>query len=656
MGLLGAGSSALAQEEPLAFDLGSIQVSTAASTTSTSETATVGSQTMRQFDRNTVGTALDMLPGVDIGKVGARNEQVAFVRGFDLRQVPVFVDGIPVYVPYDGYVDLARFTTLDLARIDVAKGFSSTLFGANTLGGAINLVTRRPRKAFEADLGLGQTMSNEQKVNSTYGYANLGSKQDKWYVQLGLSYLDQPYYRLPDSFTPTKGDDGGKRNNSQQRDDKVNLKLAYTPNATDEYALNLISQHGTKGTPPYAGSVSGVTVRYWQWPYWDKDSAYFLSNTVVGSGHLKLRAYHDTFKNSLYTYDDATYSTQVKGSSFKSWYDDFTNGFSVQGDAPLSSANTLKAAYHWKTDVHREHNAGEPIRHFKDLTQSLGLEDLHEFDARWRLVSGLSYATRQSLEAEDYNSSTKVVSDFTRHDNHGLDAQAGLFYALDPQQELKATVARKSRFPTIKDRYSYRLGTALPNAALKVEEATHLEVGYAATLLPGWRGEANLFHSDIDDLIQSVTIAPSACSTPPCSQMQNIGKGRNDGVELSLDGSAGNWRFGGNYTYLQRKNVSSPNLKPTDTPRHKVFVHTDYQWASWTFTASADAMSRRYSTSDGKQVAAGFGVVDLKAAWLWRSDLTVEGGVRNAADKLYAYTEGFPEAGRTWFLQLRARF
>lgn len=62
-----------------------------------------------------------LLPGIHIANIGARNESVVWVRGFDLRQVPVFVDGIPVYVPFDGYVDMGRFTTFDLAEIQVAK-------------------------------------------------------------------------------------------------------------------------------------------------------------------------------------------------------------------------------------------------------------------------------------------------------------------------------------------------------------------------------------------------------------------------------------------------------------------------------------------------------------------------------------------------------
>ena len=43
---------------------------------------------------------------------GARNEYNLLVRGFNARRVPVFMDGIPVYVPYDGEMDLGRLPPL----------------------------------------------------------------------------------------------------------------------------------------------------------------------------------------------------------------------------------------------------------------------------------------------------------------------------------------------------------------------------------------------------------------------------------------------------------------------------------------------------------------------------------------------------------------
>ncbi len=636
------------------FSLGEIKVTASPLAPSAPGSNVLEAEDIRLHDKESVGTALNMAAGVSLNKVGARNEEMVYVRGFDLRQVPVYMDGIPVYVPYDGYVDLGRFTTFDLSRIEVAKGFSSLTYGPNTLGGAINLVSRRPSKAFEGEVGAGVSFSDGGDNYGYRSYANLGSNQGNWYVQGGYSQLNEDYFPMAGSYGKSAGEDGGDRNNSYRKDSKLSLKLGLTPNASDEYAIGLVSQHGVKGTPPYAGNVAGVTPRYWRWPYWDKDSIYALSSTRIGEHTLKLRLYHDTYRNSLFAYDDATYTKQVKKSSFRSRYDDYTNGFSAEMDLALASNNRLKVAYHFKQDVHREMNEGEPMRHFKDRTQSLAFEDSHAFTSRLSLVTGISFERRDSLQAEDYNSTTKAVSDFRQKDNDAINGQAGLFYGVGDSGKLRLTLARKSRFPTIKDRYSYRMGTAIPNESLKMERADHLEVGYNDRLGSNWQYDLALFHSDITDMIQSVTIAPGACTTAPCSQMQNVGKVRAEGLEATLRGQVGNWDLSAAYTYLDRDNRSSSRVFLTDTPHHKLFSSAAWNAGPWSAVASAELASSRYSSSDGKQVAHGFGIANLKGGYRLGNGVLLEAGVRNLFDRLYEYSEGFPEAGRTYFLQANA--
>ncbi|MDB6060987.1 MAG: prrA [Verrucomicrobiaceae bacterium] len=655
--LLASSGAAFGADDGI-FTLGTVVVTASALHESIENGQSIDVKTMRLYDKETVGTALNTTAGISISKVGARNEEMVYVRGFDLRQVPVFVDGIPVYVPYDGYVDLGRFNTFDLSRIDVAKGFSSLIYGPNTLGGAINLVSRRPQKEFEGEVGGGATWTDNGKNNGNRIYANVGSNQGNWYIQAGASYLDQNFYRLPDSFDAVKSEDGGNRDNSYNTDRKYNLKVGFTPNATDEYSLNYISQHGVKGNPPYAGSVPGVTARYWQWPYWDKDSLYFISSTQIGIATLKSRAFHDTYQNSLFAYDDATYTTQKKGSSFQSWYDDYTNGASVEGDFQLSDINLLKTAYHWKDDVHREHNAGEPIRHDEDRTQSIALEDTHDLTDKLSLVAGVSHDWRDSLQAEDYNAKTRVVSDFARDDSNANNATLGLFYQSTDSGLLHATFARKSRFPTIKDRYSYRMGTALPNADLKSERANHFEIGYDDVFATIWHWNASVYHSEVSDLIQAISIPATACSTPPCTQMQNVGKVRIDGFDGGVRADLNSWDVGASYGYISRKNISDSSVHLTDTPRHKLVGDATWHIDDlWTATGSVEVSSSRYSTSDGKQQVGGFGIANLKTGYrLFERSLLVEIGVRNLFDRLYEYSEGFPEAGRTYFAQFNIGF
>ncbi len=294
------------------FTLGEIEVSGKAEVDKNVTTDRIDAEDMRDFDGNTVADAANLLPGVTASITGARNEQTLYVRGFDIKHVPLFLDGIPIYVPYDGYPDLARFTTFDLSEVVVSKGFTSVLYGPNTMGGAINMVSRRPEKTFEGDISAGISTGN------AYNTAlNIGSNQQTWYIQTGASYLDSDYFRLSDDFQPTKTEDGDHRNNSYQQDEKVHIKVGFTPNKDDEYAFSYISQHGEKGTPPYTGTDPSVTARYWQWPYWDKQSYYFTSMTNFDDiGYVKSRFFHDIFKNSLFSYDDDSYTTISKKYAF----------------------------------------------------------------------------------------------------------------------------------------------------------------------------------------------------------------------------------------------------------------------------------------------------------------------------------------------------
>lgn len=629
------------------FGLGEIQVNIVGKKgPATIGGTSIGADELRAQDRTTVGEALNLAAGVSLSRVGARNEQMVYVRGFDLRQVPIYVDGIPVYVPYDGYVDLARFVTFDLARIDIAKGYSSSLYGANTLGGAINLVSRRPARAFEGEYGAGLVFNDGGDMAGQQVYANLGSNRGSWYVQAGASYLARDFYQLPSDFIATKTENGGRRDNSAQHDAKLNVKIGYTPNAGDEYALNLIKQHGQKDVPAYTGSIA--TARYWQWPYWDKESLYFLSRTQLGRHTLKLRAYYDTFKNSLSQFSNNTYTTLLTGSSGPSAYDDFTTGFSVQDDIRLGADNQLQLAYNRKNDVHREYVVGQPIQTDQDRTQVLAVEDTQALNQRWTLAGGVSAQRAQVVAAQSYNATTRVMTGYPTDSKSATNAQAALNYALNDSDALHVSIARKSRFATIKDRYSFRLGTAIPNPDLQPEKATHVEAGYRGILAGNWQASAAVFHSVISDMIQSATLSAST------SQMQNIGRVVVDGAEGDVRGTLGSFELGGNVTVMNRSNRSNAS-KLIDTPRRKLFGYATWKAGhGWTVNASVDANSMRYSSSTGTQVAAGFATINAKAGYRLANGVLIEGGVRNLADRVYAYTEGFPEAGRSLFVQFNS--
>ncbi len=647
---LGASGGVGAQQngEATPFDLGTVVV-----TGSLSQVGEIGKEQVasvitrkeiKQFNRDNVGDALNLLSGVTLS-TNARNEKTIAVRGFDSRQVPLFIDGIPVYVPYDGYVDFNRFSTADLAGIQVAKGFSSMEYGPNALGGAINLISRKPKAAIEGDATLGFGSGSERQAS-----ANLGSNQGNWYVQAGVSYDESNTFPLSSDFRPTASEDGGARNNAYRRDSKVSLKFGLTPKAGDEYALSYYQQHGIKGQPP---STDPTVARYWKWPYWDKESLYFISRTALTPTEaLKLRAYHDSYGNEVDTYTDASYSklkTTGAGSvgTGRSIYSDWTNGASIELESRRIANNTLRLISHYKLDKHLERDAtGTTLSIFKDALVSYALEDNVQISPALMLSLGAGQHQLRPLQVYSSGNAYTLPGEKTAHD-----WQAGLFNDLSPVARVYATIAQKSRLPTLKDRYSQRLGTYIENPALRQERARNYEVGYQGQPWQGGHVQAAFFYSEVKDKIQAV-----ANVSGNKSQMQNVGKVRQSGVELDARSALNSLvELGANYTYTELKNLSSPSTKLTDVPQQKLTAQALlHPRGDVDVIAYAEHNSSRWA-SNTLQLAS-FTTLNLKAGYRPVRNVTVEAGVSNLNDKNYTLADGFPSAGRQWFGNLSYQF
>jgi iron complex outermembrane recepter protein len=612
---------------------------------------------MRRHDLYNVTDAVNLLPGVMIENIGNRNERVVFIRGFDSRQIPLFMDGIPVYVPYNGSIDLGRFTTFQLSEIQVTKAFTSVLYGPNTLGGSINLVSRRPTERFEGDVLAGVGFDDNWVQNVYRAAANFGTNQDSWYLQGGASVLDRDHFRVSGDYTPGGAENGTRRVNSDAKDTSVNLKVGFTPNATDEYSLAYFRQDGEKGVPPYGGQFN-VAQRFWRWPDYDKESLYFLSRTSFGSGHyLRLRAYYDEFYNLLQSFDDATFTTQNRGFAFDSTYDDYTWGAGAELGFDLGPSHFLKVAASIKRDFHNEQDdVGEPWEKFGDLTTSVAAEDTWSISDATTFIGGVGWNYQESRRA-DQKDPAGNISPFPTGSDSAPNVQLGLFHDLDDVTSTHVTIGRKTRFPTISNRFSGRFGSALPNPDLEAETSTNYEIGVDREHGRFTYGAA-LFRSDLDDAIQSVAIAPDLCANPPCTQPQNIEEQENKGVEVYVDFAiTASLDLHFDYTYLDRENTTQPDVKPIDTPRHKAFAYLSYRPIdTLELIASAVYEDERISESTGVRGVDSFTVANLRGSWLLRNDFAVEFGINNILDEDFAYDEGFPEPGRNYYMNLQYRF
>jgi iron complex outermembrane receptor protein len=629
-------------------------------------TDTVSAAEMAARHRDDLSEALDLVPGVDIVNTGQRRERTLTMRGFTSRQVPLFIDGIPVYVPYDGNVDLARFAVGYVSEIVVTKGLASLLYGPNTLGGAVNVVSRKPTQPLEV------SARAEIEADSTYTYSSsrmdgsIGGNNGHWYGILTGSYSDSRGYRLPGDFMPVAAQPAGQRLNAGDRDSLVTAKIGYQ-DANNEYALSYYRQDGQKHDPPYAGSYlksptvpDGVQVRYWNWPYWDKESIYFVARNAVGSqGTLRWRVFNDSFRNSLNSYDDATYTTHKRPYAFiGSNYDDYTYGASADFEWNWNAENITRLAAHFRNDVHREYTEQppSPLVHLDIPTYDVAIE--HEWHAMPRLTvtPSYSYMWQPDQTVDVWNSGSQQYSPVETDKSTANNGQLVFNYQLDEGMNLYAGLSHKTRFPTIKERFSGGLGSVVPNPGLDPETANHVEVGFERRART-WDAKIALYQSKLKDAIQSIALPPTACSVPPCTQLQNIGEQRNRGFEITADyAPLETLHLGAEWDLVQIDNLSNPSVKFIGTPEDKYRLTADWQFLSaWHLRADGQHESSRFSNSTGTRQTGSFTLVNAFLRFEPTRHCGLEVGVRNATNELYAYEEGFYEPGRTWLAQIDYR-
>ncbi|MFC4252972.1 TonB-dependent receptor plug domain-containing protein [Sinimarinibacterium flocculans] len=654
-------AAAGAQTRDGVFELGTVEViGERESAAAQFAVERVDAETMQALHTRDLSEALDLLPGVTLENVGQRRERLVSVRGFSSRQVPLFIDGVPVYVPYDGNVDLSRFGIDYVSEIIVSKGLASVLYGPNILGGAINVVSRRPTAPLETSFEVGAEMGERGDSLRSRVSGSVGGISGNWYAHLTASHVDSEGYSLADDFEPTPAQPDRKRRNADSRDTVISAKLGYVAGRGDEYALSYYRQDGEKNVPPYAGTAPGVQARFWQWPFWDKESFYFTArNGIGGAGTLRWRLYHDSFSNSLSSFDDETYSSFTRPYAFEgSVYDDYTFGGNADFEWSWSAAHATRTAVHWKQDVHREvDDVDSPEERYEDRSWAFAVEHEWRVTPALTLTPGYAYTVQQGRRAENFDGSEILLFEVGRAD--GDNAQLVAAWSATPTGALIAGVSRKTRFPTIKDRFSFRMGAAIPNENLGPETAQHYELGWTEKR-ERWDLRVALFQADIDDAIENVIIDADLCTSPnpTCFQQRNIGEQRNRGAELALG-----WRpldtlrLDVQVSLLDRDNRTSPDIRPLSTPERKYRLAARWQpVAGWTLKADAQHESERYSTTDGARVADDFTLVHAFVRYEPVPRIGIEAGARNLTDELYAYQEGFFEPGRTWLAQIDYRY
>jgi iron complex outermembrane receptor protein len=671
LAVVGPAIGGIAEAQDTVFELGKLNdvvtvIGEASDADMTDNTVTI--EDVWTFNRNTLDDAIKLVPGVTstLDGTARRNERGIYVRGFGRWQVPLSIDGVRVYLPADNRLDFNRFLTQDLSEIEVQKGYVSVLDGPGGMGGAINLITRKPTDSFETEFraGAGEGMED--------AYLRVGSLHESFYMQGSVSYLDREYWSLSDDFVPTAIENGGERDGSDNRDSRANVKLGFTPNDADEYSLSYTAQTGEKGAPLHVlNNPPNPPNSYWRWPTWDIGNLYWLSVTRFGAADdvtLKTTLFDNTYENSLYTYDNTTYTTQSLPGRFQSFYDDSGYGGSVEVELPVGDRNTFGAAYHQRRDEHTEYNDNrptnpafrtiEPVQETLEDTWSLAVENTFAATAALDLVAGLSYEENELERAQEFNAVAGLF-EYPTGGSDATNAQGAAYWRYAEGRELRGVISSRTRFPTIFERFSTRFGTALPNPALEPERAVNYELGWSMQLDGGADLTAALFYADIEDMIQTIVVS---AGPPQITQTQNVGDGEFYGVEIGISSRlAEQWSVAANYTHLEREVTDplQPGIEVTGAPDDAAFVAFIFAPSDrWSITPSLELASDRWSevTGGGYVRTGDYTLLNLQAQYRGNDFWEIAIGGSNLTDEDVQLAHGYPEPGRNGYVRVRLNF
>jgi len=439
------------------------------------------------------------------------------LRGVDSRRIALLVDGIPVYEPYYSTFDLKTVSADGIDSLNITKGPSSVLYGANTLGGIVNVVTRRPAGKPDLSFQASYGDRNTRSIGLQSGF-----QVNRWSFTGSLFYQDSDGYNFPDEG----GGEQLKRINTDYQRWNFNGKVYFNPSSRSELLINAGIHLSDYGMPP---DLSASRPRYWRFKKWNRYSFNAGGFTALGENSIiRYRAYYVQHDNVLNMYGDAGLTQQ----RFESTHDNSVYGVFGLADLAIEENNQLKFSLDYKRDVARtQDDIGDPWNNYDQGTLSLGVEDHFSFLEDWVLVAGLSL---------DY------LNKFTGENTTRLNPLVGVKFTPLRELDFHLSFSQKSRFPSMRSMYSPSSG----NPDLLSERGTLWELGFTYNdrfLLTG-----ALFLSRFKDLIDSVRL--------PEYDFQriyfNIGEARIDGFELQLQKTSQRLALTFNYTFLDHWNQS----------------------------------------------------------------------------------------------------
>jgi len=539
------------------------------------------------------------LPGLSFANTGGYGQQTSlFMRGTNSTHTLLLVDGVRVASVSAGLAAFEQIPVEQIERIEIVRGPRSSLYGADAIGGVIQIFTRRGTRGGGLRPSFSVTTGSNNLLRGQAGLS--GGGEHAWYnLGVGAQY--------------TRGINACR----------IGAGVVFAGCFTDEPDRDAYRNKNLSASGGYrwdsGAQLTGTWLRSLGEIHFD-GSYQNRSRTlqqVAGSSFSfnPLQAWKTTLSvgQNLDRYDN------YENRDFVGYIYSRRNQASWQNDLSVASNQLLTLGIDWQGEhidsdtgflASRRNNTG-------GYAQYQGTFGRHEVQLSAR---------------RDHN------GQFGDH-NTGAAAWG---YRFDGGLRLSASYGSAFHAPTFNDLY-YPYGSGNPE--LKPEKSRSAELGLSQQL-DAWNWAVNAYQTRIDQLI-----ALDANYFPA-----NISKARIRGVEGQLGVNLAGWQLQGYLGWLQPRNedggVNDGRTLPR-RPGRTARVDLDRRFGAFGVGATVNAAGRSYDDAANRHPLAGYATTDLRASWRFAPDWQVEARLANVFDRHYETVWYFNQPGRSAFLTLR---
>jgi len=438
--------------------------------------------------------------GVQVRSFGGFGSfSTAVLRGASSEQVIVYLDGVALNDAATGSFDLSSIPVDNIERIEVYRGVTPIELGNASIGGAINIITKKTSDRRFANLKMTVGSLSTEKLSASY---NEAGEKDNILISADYFQSDNDYEIVFDNGTSFNAEDDFlvKVNNDQVKQSSALLKWNTLLAKETDLDTRIKAFDKDKGIPSKNNSPDVITS-------YDTNSYDFLTQlTTKNINHAPI----DVNIKLALTSSDQIYDDQLAQLGFiqqKIKYE--SNRQSLQSYAlHRGESNQLKvvlAAAKEDFSFRNELVDREKSKNNRDILE-MNLE-YSSFFLYQSLITSFAYRYQGITDHLDYAvNSFGVESDQSDKKYTVSDPQIGMRYKINGSVSLAANIGRYTRIPTFIELFGNQ-GLFRGNEELQLETSVNSDMGVTYTFfkLGHWLDETSmyfgLFHNESDNLI-----------------------------------------------------------------------------------------------------------------------------------------------------------